>query len=95
MKLIIQTPMRGEQIPSSFTRTLAKIYNQLHNQLLNQPLIYQYNHGIGGEDDITAFLFCADQAMKNVCFSQQDKDSIRKWHENIQGCQGKWAFCII
>ena len=42
-----------------------------------------------GEDDISAFLFCADQAMKNACFSASDKESIRKWHEIMQGCQAR------
>ena len=90
----------NEQIPAQFTRTLGKIYNQLHNQL---PFIFNHNHRSGnshflakkyetylypvksyqhqrinqmqsGEDDISAFLFCADQAMKNACFSASDKE---------------------
>jgi len=95
MKLVIQTPMRAEneQIPALFTQTLAKIYNQLHNSLLtNQPIsqpFYYQSHQPNAEDDISTFLFCTDQAIKNACFSTHDKDNLRKWHEIIQSCQAR------
>ena len=44
MKVIIQTPMRSQfhqegDIPTQYTRTLAKIYNQLHHLLYNTGII--------------------------------------------------------
>ena len=49
MKVIIQTPMRSQfhqegDIPTQYTRTLAKIYNQLHHLLYNTGIIlYRIN----------------------------------------------------
>ena len=47
MKVIIQTPMRSQfhqegDIPTQYTRTLAKIYNQLHHLLYNTGKNWSY-----------------------------------------------------
>ena len=36
------------------------------------------------EDNLTLFLSCADMAIKNPCFRNDEIDNIKKWHEIIQ-----------
>jgi len=86
MKVIIQTPMRSQfhqegDIPTQYTRTLAKIYNQLHHLL--------YNTGTSriqptDQENLTTFLNCSNDALNNPCFKPDQKENILKWQEIIQ-----------